>query len=77
MRLNAIQMMIKNLIYLLVVFPVFVFSQTSGKYKSEYVRFYKAEELFQKEHYASARIEFRTFIQEQKDIRDPQVIKAF
>ena len=77
MRLNAIQMKLKFILYLFVFFPLVAVAQTSGKYKSEYVRFYKAEELFQKEQYAAARIEFRNFIQEQKDERDPQVIKAF
>ena len=53
-------------------------AQTTEKYNSEYVNFYRAEELFQKEQYAAARIEFRSFIQTfQGNNNDPQLIKAY
>ena len=53
-----------------------VFSQTSEKYNSDYENFYRAEELFQKEQYAAARIEFRAFLDEYRVTNDPMYIKA-
>lgn len=54
------------------------FSQTTEKYMSEYVGFYRAEELFEKEQFGAARIEFRQFIQSfEGNQNDPQLIKAY
>lgn len=54
----------------------FIFGQTSEKYSSEYANFYRAEELFEKEQYNSAREVFAEFLAEFKDENDPQYIKA-
>lgn len=54
----------------------FIFGQTSEKYSSEYANFYRAEELFEKEQYNSAREVFAEFLAEFKDKNDPQYIKA-
>lgn len=54
----------------------FSYSQTSEKYSSEYENFYRAEELFAKEQYAAARIEFRNFITGFNKPNDPMYIKA-
>jgi Tfp pilus assembly protein PilF len=51
-------------------------AQTSEKYNSAYANFYRAEELFEKEQYTAARIEFRNFIQSTKDKEQPMYIKA-
>jgi tetratricopeptide (TPR) repeat protein len=51
-------------------------AQTSEKYNSKYENFYRAEELFEKTQYAAARIEFRKFINFNKEINDPYYIKA-
>jgi tetratricopeptide (TPR) repeat protein len=64
---------------LTVLFFVLAFlagAQTSEKYNSDYENFYRAEELFQKEQYAAARIEFRSFLDEYKVVNDPMYIKA-
>ena len=54
------------------------FSQTTEKYNSEYANFYRAEELFQKEQFAAARIEFIEFIKHFRgNLNDPQLIKAY
>jgi len=51
-------------------------AQTSEKYNSDYENFYRAEELFIKEQYAAARIEFRAFMNEYNRLNDPMYIKA-
>ena len=53
-----------------------VYAQTSEKYNSEYENFYRAEDLFLKEQYAAARMEFRAFIDGFNSINDPSYIKA-
>lgn len=50
--------------------------QTSEKYNSPYAEFYKGEELFQKQQYAAARIEFRKFIDAYAQEEDPLFVKA-
>lgn len=66
---------------LIILFAVFVsvaYSQSSEKYNSEYENFYRAEELFVKEQYAAARIEFRAFIDgfDKSRPNDPSFVKA-
>ncbi|MEZ4890462.1 MAG: hypothetical protein R2779_07880 [Crocinitomicaceae bacterium] len=50
------------LIFCAVAVSLTVNGQTTEKYNSVYAGFYKAEELFQKQQYGSARKEFRDFI---------------
>lgn len=52
------------------------FAQSSEKYNSDYVDFYRGEELFAKEQYAAARKEFRNFINSYPHPTDPLYIKA-
>ncbi|MCO5261178.1 MAG: tetratricopeptide repeat protein [Crocinitomicaceae bacterium] len=59
-----------------VVLSFSVMGQTSEKYNSVYANFYKAEELFQKQQYGSARKEFRDFINSFNQPNDPMYIKA-
>jgi TolA-binding protein len=66
----------KFLVAILVCLHYFSFSQTSEKYNSEYENYYRGEELFAKEQYAAARIEFRNFITVYKKSNDPMYIKA-
>lgn len=54
----------------------FSFSQTTEKYESEYENYFRAEDLFEKEQYAAARIEFRNFIETSPNKEDPFHIKA-
>lgn len=54
----------------------FSYSQTSEKYNSDYENYYRGEELFQKEQYAAARIEFRNFVSGFNKPNDPMFIKA-
>lgn len=56
--------------------PVISFAQTSEKYNSEYENYYRAEELYAKEQFAAARIEFRNFLNGCKKPNDPMVVKA-
>ncbi len=53
-----------------------VSAQTTEKYNSEYENFYRAEELFEKEQFGAARIEFRNFINNFNNPNDPQFVKA-
>lgn len=64
------------LVFLFVSYHFFSFSQTSEKYNSEYENYYRAEELFAKEQYAAARIEFRNFINTYGKVNDPMYVKA-
>ena len=67
----------KNTIKFLFIFQLFwVQSQVTQKFNSTYTLFYNAEELFQKEQYAAARIEFRSFINQNNQLNDPYYIKA-
>ncbi|MGB1518028.1 MAG: hypothetical protein ACPG8K_02880, partial [Crocinitomicaceae bacterium] len=51
-------------IILLLLVSTIAVGQTSEKYNSEYAEFYKAEDLYEKEQYGSAKKEFREFIDE-------------
>lgn len=64
------------LVILFVSFSLSVFGQSSEKYNSVYAGFYRAEELFQKQQYGSARKEFREFINGFKQPNDPMYIQA-
>ena len=64
------------LVLILMCLPIISFSQTSEKYNSDYENFYRAEELFEKEQYAAARIEFRNFINGYAKPNDPMYVKA-
>jgi tetratricopeptide (TPR) repeat protein len=52
------------------------FSQRSSKYTNEYTKFYTGEDLFEKEQFAAARIEFRGFISTLNKPNDPLYVKA-
>lgn len=52
------------------------FAQTTQKFSGEYEKFYKGEDLFEKEQFGSARKMFRDFINQKKDPNDPMYIKA-
>lgn len=52
------------------------FSQSSEKYKSDYARFYKAEDLYEKAKFGAAQEEFKIFMSELDDVNDPLYIKA-
>ncbi len=66
------------LVILFVLVTMSSFGQSSDKYNSIYAGFYKAEELFQKQQYGSARKEFRAFITKfgQNQPNDPIYVKA-
>lgn len=51
-------------------------AQGSDKYTGPYADFYKAEDLFTKEQYGSARIAFRSFADRLGDKNDPFYLKA-
>jgi tetratricopeptide (TPR) repeat protein len=52
------------------------FAQQTEKHIGDYVDFYRGEELFEKAQYSTARKEFRTFIEKNKNENDPLYIKA-
>lgn len=52
------------------------FGQSSEKYNSDYENFYRAEELFMKEQYVAARVEFRSFMDTYNKPNDPMYVKA-
>ncbi len=64
----------------LIIFILFcsssLFAQTSEKYNSEYENYYRAEDLYIKEQYGSARKEFRIFINGFHHPNDPMYVKA-
>lgn len=65
------------LVFILVMcLNFFSIGQSTEKYNSEYENFYRAEELFEKEQYGAARIEFRNFINGFNKPNDPMYIKA-
>ena len=63
-------------VILLLLISTVTFGQTSEKYNSEYAEFYKAEDLYEKEQYGSAKKEFRAFIDELGEPNNPMQIKA-
>ncbi len=64
------------LVFIWMCLPVISFAQTSEKYNSEYENYYRAEELYAKEQFAAARIEFRNFLNGYKKANDPMYVKA-
>lgn len=66
--------------YILLIFTLFLaeayFSQATQKYTSEYEGFYRAEELFLKQEFSSAKFEFETFLISCKNSNDPFYVKA-
>ncbi|MEN9442855.1 MAG: hypothetical protein RLZ33_2932 [Bacteroidota bacterium] len=64
------------LVFILMCLPVISFAQTSEKYNSEYENYYRAEELYAKEQFAAARIEFRNFLNGYNKPNDPMYVKA-
>ena len=67
----------KRWLAVLMIFSIYhAVAQVSEKYSSEYVNFYRAEELFQKQQFAAARIEFRNFLNEWQKPNDPHYSKA-
>lgn len=63
-------------IILLLLVSTIAVGQTSEKYNSEYAEFYKAEDLYEKEQYGSAKKEFREFIDELGELNNPMQIEA-
>jgi len=53
-----------------------VFAQSSEKYSSPYADFYRAEELFAKQHYGAAKEQFKQFARKINEANDPMYIKA-
>ena len=68
--------MCKYLVIIFVCIGLQSFGQTSEKYNSTYANFYKAEELFQKEQFGSARYEFKTFTDQFQQKNDALYQKA-
>ena len=66
--------------YILLIFTLFLagryFSQATQKYTSEYEGFYRAEELFLKQEFSSAKFEFEAFLNSCKNNNDPFFVKA-
>lgn len=60
----------------LMTFSATVYGQTSDKYNSKYANFYAAEDLFAKQQFSAARIEFRKFINSFTQTNDPYYVKA-
>lgn len=52
------------------------YTQTSDKYESKYVRFYRAEDLYEKAKYSAAHEEFNAFMEELQDANDPLYVKS-
>lgn len=68
--------MLRASVIILLFLSTAVFSQSSEKYKSDYARFYKAEDLYEKMKYSAAEEEFKLFMSEQGDANDPLYAKA-
>ncbi len=64
----------------LVLFFLFIsslaYAQPTEKFNSKYSDFYKAEDLFEKEQFGSARLLFRNFIEATDNTNDPMYMKA-
>ena len=63
-------------VLLLLLVSTIAIGQTTEKYNSEYAEFYKAEDLYEKEQYGSAKKEFREFIDELGELNNPMQIEA-
>ena len=57
-------------------FQLVAFAQQSERYAGEYVKYYRAEDLFEKQKYSAAQQEFKAFMNENADANDPFYIKA-
>lgn len=68
--------MLRASVVFLLLMSTIVFSQSSEKYESDYARFYKAEDLFEKGKYSAAEEEFKLFTLEFNEPNDPLFIKA-
>lgn len=68
--------MSRFLVLIFTLLSLSVFGQTSEKYNSVYAGFYRAEELFQKQQFGSAKKEFRDFINTFQQKNDPIYIQA-
>jgi len=71
--------MVKLKAILLLIFvaqSIFVSAQINTIHSSDFVRFYNAEDLFEKQKYSASQKEYGLFINEQKDENHPYVIKA-
>lgn len=68
--------MLRASVIILLFLSTAVFSQSSEKYKGDYARFYKAEDLYEKMKYSAAEEEFKLFMSEQSDANDPLYVKA-
>jgi len=66
----------KFLFFIAMMCSFVVLSQTSEKYNSDYEKYYRAEQLFEKEQYGAARYEFRAFMDDFKKVNDPMYVKA-
>jgi tetratricopeptide (TPR) repeat protein len=68
--------MLRASVIILLFLSAAAFSQSTEKYESDYARFYKAEDLYEKMKYSAAEEEFKIFMQEQGDMNDPLYSKA-
>ena len=68
--------MLRASVIILLFLSTAVFSQSTEKYKSEYARFFKAEDLYEKGKYSAAEEEFKLFMVELADLNDPLYVKA-
>ena len=71
--------MVRYLSLILLVWSSFgdVLAQETHKTNSPYELYLNAVELYEKEQYSAARIEFEGFLQQNLNTNDPYVIKAF
>ncbi|WP_027418913.1 tetratricopeptide repeat protein [Crocinitomix catalasitica] len=68
--------MLRAVSVILICLSISAFSQSTEKYKSDYERFYKAEDLYEKGKFSAAEKEFNLFIKEYNEANDPLFIKA-
>ncbi|NOQ73324.1 MAG: tetratricopeptide repeat protein [Crocinitomix sp.] len=68
--------MLRASVIILLFLSTAVFSQSTEKYKGDYARFYKAEDLYEKMKYSAAEEEFNHFMAGQRDHNDPIYVKA-
>ncbi|MFN5417496.1 MAG: tetratricopeptide repeat protein [Flavobacteriia bacterium] len=77
-QINRFNSGILKAIFLLIlcVSSIEIKAQSSDKYNSKYATFFAAEDLYAKQQYAAARIEFRKFITNFNQQNDPYYVKA-
>jgi tetratricopeptide (TPR) repeat protein len=68
--------MLKKLFLLIFFYPLLLVAQETEKHASDYIDFYRAEELFEKLQFSAARKEFRSFIEKNNNENDPLFVKA-